>query len=125
MDNKNPTAENVILDIMRHFGFRRNYQVAEYFNVTPQTLSGWIKAGEIPAKHMMKYTKEVLNNQTEKSSSFVEHPQLTFNPIKQTDKGFDTQKFSWIRTKLILNQHSKTLIGIPFSADCLIDFFIK
>ena len=56
MDGKKPSAEKVILDIMRHFGFRRDYQVAEYFEVTPQTLSGWIKAGEIPPKHMMKYT---------------------------------------------------------------------
>ena len=71
MDEKKPIAEKVVLDIMRHFGFRRNYQVAEYFDVTPQTLSGWIKAGEIPPKHMMKYTKEVLNVLVKKSPSFV------------------------------------------------------
>ncbi|SVE53653.1 uncharacterized protein METZ01_LOCUS506507, partial [marine metagenome] len=72
MEIKKPTAEQLILDIMRHFGFRRNYQVAKYFDVTPQTLSGWIKAGEIPPKHMMKYTTEVLNDPTKKSSSFDE-----------------------------------------------------
>ena len=55
LDKTTPTAEQVVLDVMRHFGFRRNYQVAEYFDVTPQTLSGWIKTGEIPAKHLMKY----------------------------------------------------------------------
>ena len=42
------SAEKVIIEVMRYFGFRRNYQVAEYFEVTPQTLSGWIKSGEIP-----------------------------------------------------------------------------
>ena len=71
MDEKKPIAEKVVLDIMSHFGFRRNYQVAEYFDVTPQTLSGWIKAGEIPPKHMMKYTSEVLNTRTEKSKTAV------------------------------------------------------
>ena len=44
---------------MRHFGYRRNYEVAKYFDVTPQTLSGWIKSGEIPPKHLMKYTTEI------------------------------------------------------------------
>ena len=44
---------------MRHFGFRRNYQVAQYFDVTPQTLSGWIKSGEIPLKHLIKFTNEI------------------------------------------------------------------
>ena len=37
---KKISAENIILEVMRHFGFRRNYQVAKYFDVTPQTLSG-------------------------------------------------------------------------------------
>ena len=49
------TTEQVIIEVMRHFGFRRNYQVAEYFDVTPQTLSGWIKTGEIPPKHLIKF----------------------------------------------------------------------
>ena len=34
----NPTAKEVVIEVMRHFGFRRNYQVAKYFDVTPQTL---------------------------------------------------------------------------------------
>ena len=85
MNNKKPIAEKVVLDIMRHFGFRRNYQVAEYFSVTPQTLSGWIKTGEIPPKHMMKYTAEVLNTQTEKSLFVNEKLILSTNPITQSE----------------------------------------
>ena len=38
MDNDKISAENIILEVMRHFSFRRNYQVAKYFDVTPQTL---------------------------------------------------------------------------------------
>ena len=53
------TAEEVILEVMRHHGFRRHYVVAEYFGVTPQTLSGWVKANSIPPKHFMKYEKEI------------------------------------------------------------------
>ena len=59
-ENKNLTAEEIVLEVMRHFGFRRNYQVAQYFEVTPQTLSGWIKSGEIPPKHLLKFNSEVL-----------------------------------------------------------------
>ena len=66
MKNKKQTAEKIVIEVMRHFGYRRNYQVAEYFEVTPQTLSGWIKAGEIPPKHLMKYTSEILNKQENK-----------------------------------------------------------
>ena len=93
MDIKNPIAEKVVLDIMRHFGFRRNYQVAEYFDVTPQTLSGWIKAGEIPPKHMMKYTTEVLNVLAKKSPSFEAQSTLNAGQITQVDMGLNTQKF--------------------------------
>ena len=124
MDIKNPIAEKVVLDIMRHFGFRRNYQVAEYFDVTPQTLSGWIKAGEIPPKHMMKYTKEVLNVLAKKSPSFEGQPTLTAGPITQVDMGLNTPKFSWVRTKSILIQYSKTLIGIPLSSILLMAVYV-
>jgi len=124
MDGNKPTAENVILDIMRHFGFRRNYQVAEYFSVTPQTLSGWIKAGEIPPKHMMKYTEEVLNVHATKSPSFSKQQILNVDPIAQANSSFKTQKFSWIRTKLILSQYKKTLLGIPLSTVLLIAVYL-
>ena len=118
------TTEQIILDIMRHFSFRRNYQVAEYFDVTPQTLSGWIKAGEIPPKHMMKYTKEILNVSAKKSLSFEGQPTLTAGPITQVDIGYNTQKFSWVRTKSILSQYTKTLIGIPFSSIMLMAVYV-
>ena len=69
MQRNIPTAEEVVINVMKHFGFRRNYQVAEYFDVTPQTLSGWIKSGEIPPKHLIKYTTEVLgSDETQKET---------------------------------------------------------
>ena len=65
MNDKNMPAEKIVLKVMQHFGLRRNYQVAEYFEVTPQTLSGWIKSGEIPPKHLMKFNKDISENQKE------------------------------------------------------------
>ena len=81
MVNKGQTAEKVVLEVMRHFGYRRNYQVAKYFDVTPQTLSGWIKTGEIPPKHMMKYTTEILNVPAKKLSSFDRQSTLNAGQI--------------------------------------------
>ena len=124
MDDKKPIAEKVVLDIMSHFGFRRNYQVAEYFDVTPQTLSGWIKAGEIPPKHMMKYTTEILNVPVKKSPTIVDNPTFNSNPITQVEIGINTQKFSWVRTKLILIQYIKTLLGIPLSSILLAAVYV-
>ena len=112
MPNQTPKAEEVVLEVMHHFSFRRNYQVAEYFEVTPQTLSGWIKTGEIPPKHLMKYTAEVLGNQEKEkigpktldlSSSFKETQNVLIT----------TQNFSWIETKKLLKNNLKILFGLP------------
>ncbi len=96
--------------MMRHFGFRRNYQVAQYFDVTPQTLSGWIKSGEIPPKHLMKYTSEVLGSQKQvknkSSNSFTQQ-------FEDRNEINSYQKFSWYRTKTIFAKNYKILYGVP------------
>jgi len=100
-----PQVEKIVLEVMRHFGFRRNYQVAEYFDVTPQTLSGWIKSGEIPPKHLMKYNNEVLvsnNLKNIKDSNIDDVGSISRN-----------KKFSWNKKKQIIINNLKTLIGIP------------
>ena len=88
MDNEKISAENIILEVMRHFGFRRNYQVAKYFDVTPQTLSGWIKNGEIPPKHLIKFKEEILTKKNKNietvnneylNDSFVENNKTELN----------------------------------------------
>ena len=60
--NTQESAEEIILKVMQHFGFRHQYQVAEYFSVTAQTLSGWIKSNTIPPKHLVKYQQEIHSN---------------------------------------------------------------
>ena len=111
--NNNPKAEQVVIEVMRHFGFRRNYQVAEYFDVTPQTLSGWIKTGEIPPKHLIKYKSEVLDPQNKRkriqSSESVDVKDSIINNFEKTNK------FSWYKTKLVLKKNIKILLGIQLS----------
>ena len=84
MDKNKRTAEEIILDVMQHHGFRRNYEVADYFGVTPQTLSGWVKTNVIPPKHYMKYEKEILSDlthETEKNAIYVNLPQSSNDNI--------------------------------------------
>jgi uncharacterized protein involved in exopolysaccharide biosynthesis len=52
---QNNNSETLIAKVMNHFGFKHQYQVAEYFGVTAQTLSGWVKAGVVPEKYIMKF----------------------------------------------------------------------
>jgi uncharacterized protein involved in exopolysaccharide biosynthesis len=124
MTNNTHTAEEVVMDVMRHFGFRRNYQVAEYFDVTPQTLSGWIKSGEIPPKHLMKYSTEVLNTQG-KISNIDTNNLGSFNSSEnQKDARVNAVKFSWPRMKKILRVNGKTLLGLPIITTILMGIYV-
>ena len=112
MTNQSHSAEEVVMEVMHHFGFRRNYQVAEYFEVTPQTLSGWIKTGEIPPKHLMKYTAEVLGNKNQDKVASLS-PDLSSSNKETSIDVATTQKFSGIQTKKLLKNNLKILFGLP------------
>ncbi|MBT3936682.1 MAG: hypothetical protein HOF45_03475, partial [Candidatus Marinimicrobia bacterium] len=56
--NKDRTDE-LIAKVMKQFGFRHQYEVAEYFGITAQTLSGWVKSGIVPDKYIMKFQLDV------------------------------------------------------------------
>ena len=90
---------------MHHFGFRRNYQVAEYFDVTPQTLSGWIKTGEIPPKHLMKYSSEILNAKEINEIDEYSRELVFRDSLTQKEILINARKFSWPRTKRILKEN--------------------
>ena len=109
-DNKNLTAEEIVLDVMRHFGFRRNYQVAEYFEVTPQTLSGWIKSGEIPPKHLLKFNSEVLAHEKENYTTLNKGNNLEIHNKK---KNSDSHDNSWYRLNYFFFKNLKTIVFIP------------
>lgn len=61
--NRESSARKIIDKIIQSHGFRHQYEVAEYFGVTAQTLSGWLKNDIIPHKHMLKIQKEIHDQQ--------------------------------------------------------------
>ena len=58
-NKKQESVEEIILKVMQRFQYRHQYQVAAFFNVTAQTLSGWIKSNSIPPKHLIRYKQEI------------------------------------------------------------------
>ena len=58
-DLTNNNADALIAKVMKQFAFKHQYQVAKYFGVTAQTLSGWVKAGTVPDKYLMKFQLDV------------------------------------------------------------------
>ena len=109
------TTEQVIIEVMRHFGFRRNYQVAEYFDVTPQTLSGWIKTGEIPPKHLIKFNKEIASNKiSTKSSDAIDRNKIN-DLVKYEELTNTDLKISVKKIKKIIKSNIKQLILIPIA----------
>ena len=58
-EQNNARSDTLIAKVMKTFGFRHQYQVAEYFGVTAQTLSGWVKTGIVPDKYVMKFQLDV------------------------------------------------------------------
>ena len=106
--NLNPgknNVEQIIIEVMRYYGFRRNYEVAKYFEVTPQTLSGWIKSGEIPPKHLIKFQSEIQSKKNDSATenynknTLIDSNNKTNNPFKEL--------------KLILNRNKGIFLTIP------------
>lgn len=124
MTNQTHTAEEVVMEVMRHFGFRRNYQVAEYFDVTPQTLSGWIKTGEIPPKHLMKYSSEILNAKEINKIDESNRELVSGDSLTQKEILINAPKFSWPRTKRILKENVRVLFGLPILTTLLMSFYV-
>ncbi len=113
MVDKKETAEQIIIEVMRHFGYLRNYQVAEYFNVTPQTLSGWIKNGEIPLKHIIKFENEIKSNQR-----IDESKPLNIKNEISLDRSKDTpfeSKVSIKKLQLLIKSNIKIFLWVPTS----------
>ena len=121
MDKNKRTAEEIILDVMQHHGFRRNYEVADYFGVTPQTLSGWVKTNAIPPKHYMKYEKEILSDLTHatgKNAIYVNLPQNSNDNISAQKSGSSIVFFKSILKKnkylFLLTVFTAALLSIGY-----------
>ena len=59
-------VREIIDDIMKKYGFRHHYEVADYFGVTAQTLSGWFKNKTIPHKHLLTIQNDLGQSQKHK-----------------------------------------------------------
>ena len=105
------TAEQIILDVMRHCGYRIKYQVAEYFDVTPQTLSGWIKTGVIPPRHLVKYQNEIAQNYKQKQAKETNEPP-GLNLVDNQERKGESQ-FSIANTFLLFAKHLRSIVLIP------------
>ena len=51
-------VRQIIDKIIKKYGYRHHYEVAEFFGVTAQTLSGWLKNNAIPHKHLLMLQDE-------------------------------------------------------------------
>ena len=108
IENKN--SETLIAKVMNHFGFKHQYQVAEYFGVTAQTLSGWVKAGAVPEKYIMKFQLDVQD--IPKENIFRESKNDTNQGgNKHLEFRTNINEFSFT---LFFANHIRPLIIIPF-----------
>ena len=60
--NGNLEVREIVDEIMKKYGFRHHYEVADYFGITAQTLSGWLKNNSIPHKHLINIQNDINNS---------------------------------------------------------------
>jgi uncharacterized protein involved in exopolysaccharide biosynthesis len=117
-DLENNNADALIAKVMQQFAFKHQYQVAKYFGVTAQTLSGWVKTGSVPDKYLMKFQLDVQvlqkdSNTTEKIDNLR---QVEVNSLKHSKYETQSNEFSFT---IFFANHIRTLIILPFIASIL------
>ena len=118
MDYNKEKAETIIAKVMNEFQFRHQYEVAEYFGVTAQTLSGWVKTGIIPDKYILKFQLDVQNTPPRKGKIEQNNFEMA------NDHAANENNFSF--TVLFAN-HIKPLILVSLLSGlltCIAVFFI-
>ena len=117
-----PTVEEIVLEVMRYFGYRHNYQVAKFFNVTPQTLSGWIKSGEIPPKHLIKYNSLVMNDESYKENKISKEKTIYSSDLIQMKYYKDDLSIN--RIKKIIYNNFKVIFFVPLISVTLMSLYV-
>lgn len=118
MDYNKEKAETIIAKVMNEFQFRHQYEVAEYFGVTAQTLSGWVKTGIIPDKYILKFQLDIQNTPPRKGKIEQNNFEMA------NDHAANENNFSF--TVLFAN-HIKPLILVSLLSGlltCIVVFFI-
>ena len=112
-DLQNSNADTLIAKVMKRFAFKHQYQVAEYFGVTAQTLSGWVKSGVVPDKYIMKFQLDIQELQKENnfSEQIVNTKKLEFNDSSTLISENDLNDFSFT---IFFANYIRPIIIIPF-----------
>ena len=107
---------------MRYYGYTlHNYQVAKFFNVTPQTLSGWIKSGEIPPKHLIKYNSLVMNNESYEENKISKEKTIYSSDLIQMN--YNKDDLSINRIKIIYNNF-KVIFFVPLISVTIMSLYV-
>lgn len=120
-NNKLPLINEILHKIMKEKGYRHNYEVAKYFNISAQTLSGWIKQKKIPPKHLLKFYNDFdIENSTETNDSDsnkknIDPDILDFN---------QNEKISIKHTLSLFSKNKKTLLLFPLSISIITIFYL-
>ncbi len=112
---QNNNSETLIAKVMNHFGFKHQYQVAEYFGVTAQTLSGWVKVGTVPDKYIMKFQLDL--EEIKKENNLKEPIEnINKNKIKNIKTRAPSKEFSFT---IFFANNIRPLIILPFTLSLL------
>ena len=133
INKKQESVEEIILKVMQRFQYRNQYQVAEFFNVTAQTLSGWIKSNSIPPKHLIKYKQEIESVTNEVSATknrevfVLESPLRSDTAIDRSAaqaNNFQYKKISVSSIIRLLKKSKRTLVISPFVLVSLVSVYV-
>ena len=102
--------DDIINKIMKEKGYRHQYEVAKYFKISAQTLSGWVNQKKIPPKHLLKFYSE-FENDTDKSDIKT----INNNNINKDFIHKQKEKISLSGISKILFKNIKLLIWLPFT----------
>jgi uncharacterized protein involved in exopolysaccharide biosynthesis len=127
------SVEEIILKVMQRFQYRHQYQVAKFFNVTAQTLSGWIKSNSIPPKHLIKYKQEIERGTNEEPANknrevfVLESPLRSDTAIDRSAaqaNNFQYKKISVSSIIRLLKKSKRTLVISPFVLVSLVSVYV-
>ena len=110
LGHNNQDIDKIINDIMDANGYRHHYEVAKYFRVSAQTLSGWVKQQKIPPKHLLKYYNDFNQDKLEQT---VIHPSVSTATNKNWSVSNQTEKISLKKVYQLLYKNKKIIIGFP------------
>ena len=108
---------------MSQFGYRHQYQVAEYFGVTAQTLSGWVKSGIVPEKYIMKFQLDIQEFQKKNNykTQIYDFNQLEGQEPREQKIGTHLNEFSFT---IFFANYIRQLVIIPLATSILSLFIV-